>query len=324
MGLSQQDIHFSQFYNAPVTYNPATAGIIDGDFRVFLNYRSQWSSIMTSPYKSTGASIDAPMLGKKEEGSFFALGLNMFNDIAAESALKSTGYNLSVNYAIEIGEGSYFSAGVKGGYLQRSIDYSNLVWKNQFVVDEFDLARPTGETSGVDQIAVIELGAGVFYYKKVNNDTRYFGGLVAEHLNTPNISMLGSEEDYLMKFLGHFGGEFTKKNTNFSVLPNIAVMVQGSNHYYDVGMDLKYILVGGSRMTGYYKEVWVSGGAYYRYQDAAYITARLNYDEYGIGFSYDLNITDLSSSAGGTGALEFMLTYQPAFSERAKRNRLFN
>ena len=101
-------------------------------------------------------------------------------------------------------------------------------------------------------------------------------------------------------------------------------MVQGSNRYIDAGMDFRYLLKGGSRMTGYYKQVWASGGLYYRFQDAMYVTGRLNYDEYGFGFSYDLNLSGLSGAAGATGALEFMLTYMPAFTDRAKKNRLFN
>lgn len=324
IGIAQQDLHFSQFYNSPVTYNPATSGIIDGDFRVFMNYRSQWSSITTSPYKSTGVSVDAPMMGDNDEGSFFGIGINIFNDIAGESSFKSTGYNLSVNYAIEIDKQKYFAFGIKGGYLQRSIDYSGLIWQNQFVVDQFDLSRPTGETSGEDQIAAIDLGAGVFYYNKVSNDFRFFGGIAAEHLNAPDVSLIGSTEKYLRKYIGHAGAEITKKNTNMSFKPNVVVMIQGGNRYIDAGMDLKFILKGGSRMTGYYKGVSVAGGLYYRYQDAIYLTSRFNYDEFGFGFSYDLTLSELSKEAGSTGALEFMFTYQPAFTERAKFNRLFN
>ncbi|MGN6166347.1 MAG: type IX secretion system membrane protein PorP/SprF, partial [Flavisolibacter sp.] len=40
-----QDLHFSQFFNSPLTTNPANTGFIpDGDFRLGINYRDQWSS----------------------------------------------------------------------------------------------------------------------------------------------------------------------------------------------------------------------------------------------------------------------------------------
>lgn len=321
---AQQDIHLSQFFNAPVTYNPATAGVIDGDFRIFANYRNQWSSIMSSPYKTTAFSVDAPMLGEKpSNGSFFGLGLNVFSDTAGESMYKSNSYNVSVNYCLEIGTQKFLSFGVKGGYLQRNIDYSSLFWKNQFVVDNFIASRPTGETALVDQVSAIDLGAGIFYYNRINRDLRIFGGVASEHLNSPNVSLISGTEKYLRKYVGHFGAEISKKNTNLSYMPNAVVMIQDANRYIDVGMDLKYLLKGGSKVTGYYKEVSASGGLYYRVGDAAYVNARVKYDEFAFGVSYDLNISPLSQAVGGTGAFEFMLTYEPAFTERAKMNRLF-
>ncbi|HEY8915865.1 MAG TPA: type IX secretion system membrane protein PorP/SprF, partial [Chitinophaga sp.] len=41
-----QDLHFSQFFNSPLTTNPANTGFIpDGNYRVGINYRNQWASI---------------------------------------------------------------------------------------------------------------------------------------------------------------------------------------------------------------------------------------------------------------------------------------
>ena len=37
-----QDIHFSQYYNMPLTTNPAMTGLVNGEFRVQGIYRNQW------------------------------------------------------------------------------------------------------------------------------------------------------------------------------------------------------------------------------------------------------------------------------------------
>ena len=48
-----QDLHFSQFFNAPLTVNPANTGFIpDADYRLGAHYRNQWSSILAKPYKT--------------------------------------------------------------------------------------------------------------------------------------------------------------------------------------------------------------------------------------------------------------------------------
>lgn len=46
-----QDIHFSQYYSAPLTINPALTGGFAGDYRAGVNYRSQWVSV-TVPYRT--------------------------------------------------------------------------------------------------------------------------------------------------------------------------------------------------------------------------------------------------------------------------------
>ncbi|HRF17259.1 MAG TPA: type IX secretion system membrane protein PorP/SprF, partial [Chitinophagaceae bacterium] len=42
---SAQDIHFSQFFEAPLLRNPSLAGIFTGDIRVQAVYRDQWNSV---------------------------------------------------------------------------------------------------------------------------------------------------------------------------------------------------------------------------------------------------------------------------------------
>ena len=60
VGANAQDIHFSQFYNAPLKLNPGNAGAFRGDLRVISNYRNQWSSI-NSAFKTYGFSVDVPV-----------------------------------------------------------------------------------------------------------------------------------------------------------------------------------------------------------------------------------------------------------------------
>jgi len=64
ISLRGQDLHFSQFMNSPLTTNPANTGFIPGgDFRIGINYRNQWSSIMAIPYKTMSAFGDAQLTG---------------------------------------------------------------------------------------------------------------------------------------------------------------------------------------------------------------------------------------------------------------------
>jgi Type IX secretion system membrane protein PorP/SprF len=51
-----QDLRFSQWYNSPLTTNPANTGFIPAsDYRIGANYRNQWSSVLTQPYRTFSA-----------------------------------------------------------------------------------------------------------------------------------------------------------------------------------------------------------------------------------------------------------------------------
>jgi len=45
LGLTAQDIHFSQYGNSPLNLNPGLAGVFGGDLRFVGNYRKQWLTV---------------------------------------------------------------------------------------------------------------------------------------------------------------------------------------------------------------------------------------------------------------------------------------
>ena len=51
------------------------------------------------------------------------------------------------------------------------------------------------------------------------------------------------------------------------------------------------------------------GGLYYRTRDAGYIVAGMDYDNWRVGLSYDLNISDLRPASNGRGGLEISVVY---------------
>jgi hypothetical protein len=57
--LIAQDLHFSQFYEAPLLRNPALAGLYEGDVRIQGIYKNQWNSI-SFPYQT--GSINAYLI----------------------------------------------------------------------------------------------------------------------------------------------------------------------------------------------------------------------------------------------------------------------
>ena len=57
-GVVAQDIHFSQFFNAPLALGPGMIGQFDGEYRANGIFRQQWRSV-TVPYRTFGLGGDA-------------------------------------------------------------------------------------------------------------------------------------------------------------------------------------------------------------------------------------------------------------------------
>lgn len=57
-----QDIHFSQFFSAPLITNPANTGMSGNNLRVANNYRNQWSGIGI-PYRTLAIAVDKKLSG---------------------------------------------------------------------------------------------------------------------------------------------------------------------------------------------------------------------------------------------------------------------
>src|SRR5688500_14265536 len=88
---NSQDLHFSQWYNSPLTTNPANTGFIpDADYRMAANYRNQWSSIMSMPYKTMSVWGDVQLFRDRIESGWLGAGGMILRDAAGSGSLTST------------------------------------------------------------------------------------------------------------------------------------------------------------------------------------------------------------------------------------------
>ena len=109
-----QDIHFGQFYNAPLVINPASAGDIEGDQRFALIHREQWRSV-GSPFRTDAFSYDVPVFRGRLNGRYLGVGINAYSDKAGSTRFGDTQANLSLSYAIRSGADGRAGAPPKRG-----------------------------------------------------------------------------------------------------------------------------------------------------------------------------------------------------------------
>jgi len=317
----QQDVHFSQFFSSPLTLNPANAGVFNGDLRAIMNYRSQWGSISRA-YSTSAASLDMPIL-KSMQAGMFGLGLNFFKDLAGDSKLSTVNFGLSLAYHLDISGGQnnhFISLGFQGGMVQRSINYENLSWDNQWNGKGFDRqVTPTNiDDLGGTSASALDLSTGLHWYFAPDDNTRFNGGVSMFHVNAPNVGF-NVESKLLRKITVHGGGEIGIGNGDIALVPNFVTVMQGANKYTDFGGELKYFLQKNSKFTNYKNVMFISVGPYLRWGDATYIVGKFNWSGITTSVSYDFNLSDLSTVSRGNGGVEIMLGYKMDLSSSASR-----
>ena len=134
--VSAQDKHFTQFYAAPMSLNPALTGAMEGSYRVGAIYRDQWRKALDEPIKtfSMFADLRFDRRGKKNSDDAIGLGLMFFNDKVGVVDFSTTQIAISLAYHKALGASrrQFLTVGLQGGLSQRNVNYSSLNFHDQF------------------------------------------------------------------------------------------------------------------------------------------------------------------------------------------------
>lgn len=310
-----QDIHFSQFTQASLYYNPANAGFFRGDQRVVTNYKDQWRSI-NNAFRSYGLQFDTKFFAKGINKSYMGGGIYCFRDKAGDGVSSQTEIGLSGSYIMPLTEKTRLSAGLMGSYSNRQVNPENLQWGNQFNGNNYDPGMNNHEQFLRRSLNQFDIGMGVAYSRYDKNKTitssdqiHYTIGAAVFHINQPQYAYTSIKDGLNWKAVIHGSGHFGIKNSSYAVLPRFLMAFQGPNHEVMVGGYMRYMLKMESKYTGFFKESAVSAGAVYRVGDAVVPGIFLEMHSFGIGFSYDINISDLTQASNSNGGMEISLRF---------------
>ena len=305
---AQVDPHFSQYYMYPLWLNPALTGAIDGNYRVAVIHRNQWSSI-TNAFSTVGLSAD--VVTDKN----INVGLEMLQQSAGDAGYKYTNGQLSIAYTgVKFGrEGQkVVTFGMQGGLLSRRFDLSGVQTDNQFQMGAYDPTLPTQLAIIKPSASSFDVGVGVVYYdadkdKKVN----LFGGFSVGHINQPkDPSLSASYESTLpLRYTLH-GGVNVYLSDKAHLVPNFLVMQQGN---------IRESMIGGYVQMSVNPSTDISGGVNYRIEDALYPYLGITYSDFTFGLSYDVNTTKLGQLVKGTSSFELSLMYM----DKIRQNNFF-
>ena len=316
--MSAQDLHFSQFFNSPLTTNPANTGFIpDADYRLGANYRNQWSAIMTQPYKTMSIFGDAQLLRNKLENGWLGIGGVLLSDVAGAGSLRSTKIYGSLAYHQMLGESSLLSAGFNIGYANKTIDPTKLKFPDQFDGKFFDNSLPTSVVLTSNNVSYLDVQAGMNYAYFPQENIYINAGYSIQHVNRPRESFFNDVTDngiIPMRHIGFLNGIF-KVNDRVIINPNAYFTTQAKASDLMFGVNANYNLTE-------FGEKQLIAGIYYRLGDAVIPMAGFELGTLKFTFSYDVTMSGLNKFNGYRGASEFSIIKKGFYPENVDRQSL--
>jgi len=303
-----QDLHFSQFYNSPLTINPALAGQKDADYRLNLNYRSQWQTLNGSRGIATfAASGDARILQESvPKYDKLGVGLQLFHDSAGDGYYNTTTVAPTIAYHKALGYSHKLSVGLQPGYGNVGIDFSQLEFEEQYIGIGFDRSLPTGENFATNSVNYFDLNGGLLYsFRDRNDNWNAFVGGALFHINAPDINFIdGTVYERPVRSVLNAGGTLQLEN-GLLVSPGALYQTQAGATELTVGT-LVAKQLGNLYAIGDTKSAYA--GAYWREGDAIIGKAGVQWNNMQVGLSGDFATSDISRPLGLNSALELSFT----------------
>ena len=306
--IKAQDIHFSQFFEAPLLRNPSLAGLFAGDVRMQSVYRTQWQSV-TVPYQTVSLNGEYKF-SVGQSNDFMTIGGQILYDKAGSIALSATHILPVINYHKSLSDvrNSYLSLGFMGGLVQRKLDRSKVTTNSQFDGNNYNENLADGETWNANSYTYFDGTAGLSFNSQLGDhpDDNMYIGIAYHHFNKAAKN----------SFYG---------NNNIKIVPKWVVsggirMSTAENSYVTLEADYSNQgpnteLIGGILYSLKLDDIdqpkyLFHGGMIVRWKDAIIPVAKLEIRPITFSLSYDANISKLSSATNGRGGFELGISYQ--------------
>ncbi|PZR27164.1 MAG: hypothetical protein DI535_12010 [Citrobacter freundii] len=300
-GSKAQDIHFSQFFEAPLLRNPALAGIFTGDIRAQAVFRDQWNSV-TNAYKTASLNGEYRLpIGKADD--FVTTGLQFLYDRAGTIGWTTIHVLPALTYhkSISADHNRYLSLGFMGGWVQRSFDRSKMTTNSQFD------GLGDGETLTNTRFNYLDGSVGISYNATIrdNPENNFYIGAAYHHFTRPNQSFYRDPAiEINPKWV--FSGGIRFGVADYAYLTLQADHSRQGSYAETIGGAMYGLKIGGSYDNPDYI---LHAGTYIRLGDALIPVLKLDYMPFSFALSYDVNISKLRTSSYGRGGIELSVSF---------------
>jgi type IX secretion system PorP/SprF family membrane protein len=326
LSAQAQDVHFTQYFTSPMTLNPANTGLVNCDYRVAGNYRSQWGSVNSKPYVTGTFSYDMALLKGKLNGDVLGVGLIGLYDQSGTGALKNSTVGFSTAYHHAFGDPqerpNVLSLGAQSYLVNKSINFSDLNFEDMYNPATGKIDRVTGENLSNKDLSYADFNAGLMWTGYINDVSTYYVGSSIYHITRPQETFLKvNNAPKINQRLSVTAGGNIQMNTNTMLLLSGLYQKQGPANELLIGAATGFILNAGH--DEYTKNSTLYLGAWYRLRDAIAPYVSFEWGKHKFGINYDVTISSFNAANGGRGAMEMSYIYNGCLSRLEEKKYNF-
>ncbi len=299
MKVSAQDIHFSQFYTQPWMLNPAKVGFFNADYRLGAAYRTQWKSV-TIPFVTFAGSAEFNREMKGASKDLLGIGVHAFTDRAGDAnyTTNNIGLSLAYSFGLDRYHTNFLGIGANVNMLNSFFDITKMRFDNEYT------GSVLNEKITTTNFATFDFGMGMDYNFIPNDRFNLSVGQAIHHINNPRMSFTNYDASILSKkYVSTFSATYSI-NSKYQLFPRAYVAIQGPHTEINTGAFFR-VKLDNEKKDNYAFYL----GSWYRWGDAVIAVARLDYREFSIGLSYDVNTSKLFTITEGRGGAEITLSY---------------
>lgn len=295
-----QDVHWSQYNDNPIYQNPGNAGNFNGDVRFVGNFRDQWRAV-SKPFQTLALSADGKLYNHRALG----IGGSFMHDQTGDGRLRTLELQANVSYLLKLSKDSSHTIrpGINLGMNHRSVNWDAFKFGNQFNGFMYDPNLPANEQYASDRKTNLSVGAGMTYRYIIGKRKELEAGIALFNINRPNQGFFEEviKRDMRMNFFARY---YHPIGMDLDLIPSIQISMQGVYREIILGSSVKYTLE--KRLDRY---TAIYGGLWYRTLDAAYLSVGIDYQQWFVGLSYDLNFSTLTQASHARGGFEIAVRY---------------
>lgn len=316
LSVQAQDQHFTQFFAAPLTLNPALSGTFNGKYRVALVYRDQ------NPYQTYAGAVDLRFglnnIGKRYKDAF-GVGVVFYNDRVPKFGFSNNQINVAGAFHKSLSKKNdqFLSIGFQAGLAQRNFGYERFSFEDQFGGDS-GYTNPTSEILPANNFAYGDIATGINYTYSPKRGVSVFAGAAMHHILEPEISFFYNEDepdlgnsDLLYRKYSAYVNVNIPVGLGIQIQPRALIYAQGPHLAANAGSNIRFLI---DEISG----VALHTGAWVRpvrdeldnfMLDAVVGMVGIEFSNCLLGLSYDARIDGIGSLRKQRGAFELSLAY---------------